>query len=84
MTVGIFHSLIIVLSIWQGRKQASYCRASDIAPSRRGRRRSFPSGRPYSIRMFRYKDRIHHVPGASATELYAGKQHPISIAAPAS
>ena len=33
MTVGIFHSLIIVLSIWQGRKQASYCRASDIAPS---------------------------------------------------
>ncbi len=84
MTVVLFNSLIIVLSVCQGREQASYCHASDIEPSRRRRRRSFRRGDHISIRMFRYKDHIQHVPGASATGLSAGKQHPISIAAPAS
>jgi len=83
MTVGILQSLIIVLSICQGREQASHCRASDIEPSRPRRRQSFRPGDPISIRMFRYKDGIQHVPGASATGLSAGTQHPISIAAPA-
>ena len=80
--VGIFQSLIIVLSICQGRQQAFYCHASDIEPSRRGRRRSFRPGDHISIRMFRHQDRIQHVPEASATALSAGKQHPNSIAAP--
>jgi len=84
MTVGIFQSVIIVPSICQGRQQASYCRASDIEPSKPRRRRSFCPGEHISIRMFRYKDGIQHVPGASATRLSAGKQHSISIAAPAS
>ncbi|MGY4362836.1 hypothetical protein ACVW0J_009329 [Bradyrhizobium sp. i1.7.7] len=84
MMVVLFNSLIIVLSVCQGREQASYCHASDIEPARRRRRRSFRRGDPISIRMFHYKDRIQHVPGASATGLAAGKEHPISIAAPAS
>lgn len=82
MTVGIFQSLIIVFSICEG-KPASYCHASDIEPSKRKRRRSFRPRDHISIGMFRQQDRIRHVPEASATGLYAGKQHPISIAAPA-
>jgi hypothetical protein len=84
MTVGILQSSIIVLSICQGRKQASYCRASDIEPSKPRRRRTFRPGEHISIRMFRYEDGIQHIPGASATGFSARKQHPISIAAPAS
>jgi hypothetical protein len=83
MTVGLFNSLIIVLSVCQGRHRASYCHASDIEPSRRRRRRSFRPGDQISIRMFRHQDRIQRVPEASATALSTGKQHPISIAAPA-
>lgn len=83
MMVVHFNSLIIVLSVCRGREQASYCHASDIELSRRRRRRSFRWGDHISIRMFRYKDRIQHVPGALATGLSIGKQHPISIAAPA-
>jgi hypothetical protein len=83
MRVVLFNSLIIVLSVCQGREQASYCQASDIEPSRRRRRRSLRWGDQISIRMFRYKDRIQHVPGAQR-RLSAGKRHPISIAAPAS
>lgn len=36
MTVGLFQSLIIVLSICQGRQQASYYHASDIGPPSAG------------------------------------------------
>jgi hypothetical protein len=84
MTVGIFQSLIIVLSICQGKQQASYCRASDIEPSRRRRRRSFRPGEPIPIKMFHHSDRIQHVPEASATALSVGIRHSISISAPAS
>jgi hypothetical protein len=84
MMVVLFNSLTIVLSVCQGREQARYCHSSDIEPSRRKRRRSFPWEDYVSIRMFRNKDRIQHALGASATGLSAGKQHPISIAAPAS
>jgi hypothetical protein len=55
MTVGIFQSLIIVLSICQGRQQASYCHACDIEPSRRGRRRSFRPGDHISLECFATK-----------------------------
>jgi hypothetical protein len=82
MMVVLFNSLIIVLSVCQGREQASYCHASDIEPSRRKRRRSFRWGDHISTRMLRYKDRIQHVAGAPATGLSAGKRYPISIAAP--
>jgi hypothetical protein len=82
MTVGLFNSLIIVLSVCQGRQQASYCHASDIEPSRRRRRRPFRPRDHVSIRMFPHQDSIQHVPEA-ATALPTGKQHPISIAAPA-
>jgi hypothetical protein len=84
MMVVLFNSLIVVLSVCQDREQASYCHASDIELSRRRLRRSFQPGDRISTRMFRHKNRIQHVPGASATGLSAGKQHPISIAAPAS
>ncbi|MGY3591948.1 hypothetical protein ACVIGB_008469 [Bradyrhizobium sp. USDA 4341] len=83
MTVGLFNSLIIVLSVCQGRQQASYCHASDIEPSRRWRRRSFRPGDHISIRMFRHQDRIQHVSEAAATALSTGKQLPMSIAAAA-
>jgi hypothetical protein len=83
MTVEIFQSLIISLFIYQGRQQASYCRASGIKPSKRKRRRSFRPGEHISIRTFRHQDRIQHVPEASATALPARVQYPISIAAPA-
>jgi hypothetical protein len=84
MMVGPFNSLITVLSVCQGRQQASYCHASDIEFSRRRLRRSFQPGDRISIRIFRHQDRIQHVPEASATALSAGMQHSISIAAPAS
>jgi len=83
MTVGIFQSLIIVLSICLGRQQASYCPTSDIEPAKRRRRRSFRLEDHIPIRMFRHQDRTQHVLEASAKALCAGKQHPISIAAPA-
>ena len=78
MMVVLFNSLIIVLSVCQGREQASYCQASDIEPSRRRRRRSFRWGDQISIRMFRYKDRIQHVPGAQrrGSPLGSGIQFP--------
>jgi len=84
MTARIFQSSITVLSVCHGRQQASYCRASNIKPSGRERRRSFRPGDRISIRMFRHEDCIQYAPEASATALSAGKQHPISIAAPAS
>jgi hypothetical protein len=62
MTVRFFKSLITVLSIRQGRKQASYCRASDVKPSRRGRRWSLPPEEHISITMFSNQDRTRHVP----------------------
>jgi hypothetical protein len=61
MTVGLFQSLIIVLSVCQGRQQASYCHASNIEPSRRRLRRSFRPRDHISIRIFRHEDRIQHV-----------------------
>lgn len=64
MMVVLFNSLTIVLSVCQGREQARYCHSSDIEPSRRKRRRSFPWEDYVSIRMFSNKDRIQHVPGA--------------------
>jgi hypothetical protein len=78
MMVVLFNSLIIVLSVCQGREQASYCHASDIEPSRRKRRRSFRWGDHISTRMFRYKDRIQHVPGAQrrGSPLGSGIQSP--------
>jgi hypothetical protein len=72
MTAGIFKSLIIVLSICQGRQQASHCHACDIELSKRRRRRSFRSGDRISISMFRHQDRTQHVPEALAKALSAG------------
>jgi hypothetical protein len=72
MTVGIFQPLIIVLSICQGRQQASYCHACAIEPSRRRRRRLSRPGEHISIGMFHHPDRIQHVPEALATTLSVG------------
>ena len=76
--VKLFNLLIIVLSVCQGREQASYCHASGIKPSKLKRRRSFRWGDQISIRMFRYKDRIQHVPGAQrrGSPLGSGIQFP--------